>query len=800
MTERRLSVSILHTAHTSEASRASLSVAELISALGEYQARAEKDGGAWSSIVWRDDERAIENAQSVSCLVYDLDWDTRADHDSAMGALGARLEALGWVYAIHETFTARRWRLVIPLARDLSPGEYRGAWEGAIVTLGLSHVDATGKDLARLFYLPSHPPGETRESGSGGTELYNPPLSGTIPYTNATPQNHEGQVKDRYEPPTPRNHRESVTVTNQVGGNSPGENRSQKFSDLKLAASDFSKQLSINLEKLRLQLSKSARSETRRDLLAMLDHSLVLAQGERENQLHLLISSYVPWVDPEFRTWDVVDALFRPVIERMQNVNDHGVDYYLGKVHSSWERALERAEKEEAATEAAKNYFQLASEDWRRELIRFKDTEEKVGAYKNLSSNLDIILQHHPDFRGHIHFNELSRRLDVRGGVLGPFEGSYDVGILQWLERSEFEMELDKGKCGAALIHHARKHRFNPVQDYLESLLWDGKPRLSDVLRKYCGATGRDSYIDDISRKFFISAVARALEPGCQVDTVLVLQGLQGVKKTTFVRAISKGWYTSLSGQVDNKDTRIQSTESWIVEMSELAMLTRGELNKLRGFITDRKDNIRIPYATYHEDFQRRCVFVGTTNSNQPLVDEEGNRRWWVVSCGRIDIPGLEADVDQIWAEAVACFKAHCAEVKRGVAEQEMGYRWWFTPQEQLISDEENELFQMENPISMELIAWADQNHGKDMAPMTALDIAKKILRISNETLHRDKEGVLVRIGQACKRAEWKRIRMGAGRNRYYAYLPPGSGTVMVSGPSTRSANEYERLAQTATQ
>jgi hypothetical protein len=143
--ERRLSVSILHSAHTHAATRANLSVSELISALQEYQSRAEKDGGSWSPIVWapcagcpdreqidaehdgRDDSRAL----SVSCLVYDLDWDARADHDAAMGALGTRLEALGWVYVIHETFTARRWRLVVPLARDLSPGEYREAWEAA---------------------------------------------------------------------------------------------------------------------------------------------------------------------------------------------------------------------------------------------------------------------------------------------------------------------------------------------------------------------------------------------------------------------------------------------------------------------------------------------------------------------------------------------------------------------------------------------------------------------------------------------------------------------------------------------
>lgn len=530
--------------------------------------------------------------------------------------------------------------------------------------------------------------------------------------------------------------------------------------------------MTFDLESFRTQAAKAPKGDTRRDLLSLLNGTLRLVKGERENRLHALTCAFVTYID-EGSDFEVVREFFGPLIERMEGVGDEGPEYYLGKVHSSWERALATRQRKEAQLQAARSYFQAASADWRKGLKCTVDKDGNPARVKPLSSNIDLILENHPAFRGHIRFNELLRRMEISGGELAAYEGSYDIALMQWLERSEFAIETDKGNCGAALLHHARKHRYNPVRDYLDGLTWDGVHRIERALHRYANAEGNEIYIKDISRKFFIAAAARALDPGCKVDTVLVLQGEQGTRKTTFVQVLSKGWYTTANSRVDDKDMRIQTTESWIVEMSELATVSRGSIEQLRGFITLQKDRIRIPYATYHEDFPRRCVFIGTTNSNQPLIDEDGNRRWWVVSCGRIDAVGLEEDADQLWAEAVHCFRLFEQERAAGVSEDLMRYRWWLTPAEQEISDEENTVYQQENPLELDLRDWWDRQvkENKPLHAMSAMELGKAI-RLGNETMHRD-PSLLARIAKAVTALGWKKVRRGGRETRYWAYEPP---------------------------
>ena len=139
--DRAVTVSLLPTARTSHAQRATLPLSELLSALTtDYQARAEKDGGAWSPILWADDERDSEGAESVCALVYDLDDAT----PELLQSLGLRLDAKGWIHAIHETYTAGRYRLIVPLARDVTPEEYAIAWRGCADQLAIPGLDETG--------------------------------------------------------------------------------------------------------------------------------------------------------------------------------------------------------------------------------------------------------------------------------------------------------------------------------------------------------------------------------------------------------------------------------------------------------------------------------------------------------------------------------------------------------------------------------------------------------------------------------------------------------------------------------
>lgn len=730
MRSRALTISLLPGARAATATRVTLSVEELTEALGKFQYRNEKDGGAWSPILWEDNERASDNAESVCALVYDLDDPSEADID----ALGAKLFSLSWVYVIHETHssteTQKKFRLVIPCERDMSPAEYPAVWEGVRALLNL-RADPSCRDLARLFYLPARPEGaEPGEVEAGGSVLMTPLASA---------------------PPAPAPRESSPSVAPSVP---------------------------LDLSPLRAGIARLP-GEHKRALQEALDFKLRLAKGERENRLHALTCALVT-VLPEggnaASDWETVLKIFEPVVDSMEAVEDKGRDYYLGRVRFSFERSYERRERERRQREAARDYFRPdpdGPDAWRGRLIQM---ETKSGPrVKACTANVDLILEHDPAFRGHIRFDELRRRLEVTGGALAREQGSHAHALSVWLQRSEYAIDIAKESCGACLLGVARRHGYNPVAQYLESLVWDGTPRIGRLLLNYCEAEGAPRFIESVTRKFLISAAARALDPGVKVDTVLVLQGPQGTRKTSLVETLAGEWYTTVNTRIDDKDTKMQATGAWFVELSELATAAKSTIEQLRGFLTQRKDHIRLPYGEAIEEFPRRCVFMGTTNADQPLSDPEGNRRFWVISCGRIDYLGISRIRDQIWAEAVWCYRQYKAEEPTyhagDVKEIDLQYRWWLTAEEQVEANRENEVFLAESPMEADIRLWLEKP-GEKPLKMTSTEVARKVLQISAEKLSTDST-ILPRVSRTLRVMGWKRIRTGSHRDRWWTWEVP---------------------------
>lgn len=745
---RTFKISLLSGAHTHVAHPATLDLAGLISGLTRYQARASKDGGAWSPVTWgtcTDEDcehdaphsaRAKTSALGVSALAFDIDHASPEE----MCALGAALERLGWVWILHESYTAGRYRLIIPLAADIAPADYPSSWESARSALGVE-VDSSCRDLGRLFYLPARPPGETREADSGGQTLLDP---ATLKRVSA-------------QAPAPSSAR-VLTLANSPDSPPP---EVPKFLDL-----DALRGAVANLK-----------SDVRRPLLAAIDFRLRLPKGERETPLHVLTSNLTTVMPQQDmgEAWEVVKLLFGHVIDMMPDPTLEPAEY-LAKVRSSFERAWDLRENRNAQRAEVKKFFEpepQAEESWRSRLIPLLDKDGDPCGVKACTANLDLILEHDPHFKGHIKFNDLRRRVEVTGGPLMAPKGSGTTALAfsNWLQTSEYELHVERMTCGASILHTAKRHHFNPVEDYLNALVWDGKPRAARVLLDLCGADGNTRYIEDITRKFFISAAARALSPGCKVDTVLVLQGIQGTRKTSFVETLAGSWYTTVGNKIIDKDTQMQATEAWFVELSELASVSKSTLHSLRGYLTKRVDQIRVPYAESHEDYDRRCVFVGTTNEDQPLIDPDGNRRYWVVACGEVNIAALAAERDQIWAEAVHLFRLHEQEKAAGVPERDMQYRWWLTRAEQDISDMENEVFQQENPIEDDIKLWLTSPKKKPEF-VTATQIAKLALHITTERMT-ENPGIAQLVGKTLINMGWARVRKGTDPKRYWAFKVP---------------------------
>ena len=196
-------------------------------------------------------------------------------------------------------------------------------------------------------------------------------------------------------------------------------------------------------------------------------------------------------------------------------------------------------------------------------------------------------------------------------------------------------------------------HRFNPVRDYLDGLRWDGKPRLGSWLVDYCGA--RDTDLNrEIGRKMLIAAVRRVRQPGCKFDYIVVLEGPQGVGKSTLLSKLA-GEDNYSDAEIIGSDKREQQEAVqgvWIYEIAELQGLHKSDVIGIKVFASKTVDRARPAYARVREDRSRRCIFVGTTNENTYLRDETGNRRFWPVRIGRIDLVGIDRDRDQLWAEA----------------------------------------------------------------------------------------------------------------------------------------------------
>ena len=255
-----------------------------------------------------------------------------------------------------------------------------------------------------------------------------------------------------------------------------------------------------------------------------------------------------------------------------------------------------------------------------------------------------------------------------RGEIFGQLPWSNDTKRRLWSDTDSSGMYwymekayqiTGRGNIDAALDIHAATHAFNEVQDFLKSLEWDGVPRLDTLFIDYLGAEDDAAgYCRAVCRKSFTAAVARAMEPGCKYDCMLILCGPQGIGKSTLLDRMSRGWFNDSIRTFEGKETAELLPGVWIVEVAELDAFRRTEVSRIKQFLSLRTDRYRAAYGRNMKEQPRSCVFFGTCNQMDFLQDTTGNRRFWPVDVGRqaheLNVwKDLRDDViAQIWAEA----------------------------------------------------------------------------------------------------------------------------------------------------
>jgi predicted P-loop ATPase len=278
------------------------------------------------------------------------------------------------------------------------------------------------------------------------------------------------------------------------------------------------------------------------------------------------------------------------------------------------------------------------------------------GSPKALLANAITALRYDPAWWGVLAFNEFSLYVVTKKSAPWKKEAGrnwtdYDDSMCaDWLQHAG--ILVSSKVAGEAVQTVARENSFHPVKDYLTGLEWDGTGRLDQWLVSYLGAEDTP-FVRASGARWLISAVARIFRPGCQVDHTLLLEGPQGIRKSTALRVVAgDDWFTDHISHLGSKDSRIELHGKWILEIGELDRIRRGELESVKAFLTARTDHFRVPYGRRAEDVPRSCVFAASTNDQTPLTDESGNRRFWPVECGHINISALIRDRNQLWGEA----------------------------------------------------------------------------------------------------------------------------------------------------
>lgn len=314
------------------------------------------------------------------------------------------------------------------------------------------------------------------------------------------------------------------------------------------------------------------------------------------------------------------------------------------------------------------------------------------GSIKATLTNVAVIVQNDARLWGVIARNEFTGQIvacrslkskmaivpsitvsDPANGVL--WDDVYDASV-----RAIIEAPNGRGKAGygvkisdrdlrEAIILAAQKNKFHPIRDYFNGLTWDGTARLEMLLIRYLGCPDTPYHRETI-KLALLAAVVRTFEPGHKFDTALILEGSQGVGKSTFIKVLARHeWFSELHGDMGDQQKMVEQMMGFLIlELPELAGLRKSEVDDTKSFLSRTEDTVRLAYDKRATTMKRQCVFFGTTNDAKYLKDTTGNRRFWPVKVNVdwIDLAALDPEMDQVWAETVALYRSMREAQPRG--------------------------------------------------------------------------------------------------------------------------------------
>lgn len=316
---------------------------------------------------------------------------------------------------------------------------------------------------------------------------------------------------------------------------------------------------------------------------------------------------------------------------------------------------------------------------WRARLHR-KKASDPFSPLLDCRENVVLFLTHHEGWAGVFALDTFAEKLIIRraapiGLAAGDEWGeAFEVRMAGWFSALDDGFLIKNLKTIHEAVHHVgNENGFHPVRDYFNGLKWDGRPRISEFFSTFYSAENTE-YHRLAARHFFINIIRRIFEPGCVMRTCLVLEGGQNIGKSRSLRALaSDAWFSDTPIQFGSKDSYLSFIGRLIMELSELEGMRKAVSTLIKAQLSSQVDSFRPPYGRTNITRPRQFCFVATTNASEYLKDWSGNTRFVPVKCGAtIDIAGISAARNQLFAEAIAAYRA--GEQAYPTAEQQAMY------------------------------------------------------------------------------------------------------------------------------
>ena len=395
-----------------------------------------------------------------------------------------------------------------------------------------------------------------------------------------------------------------------------------------------------------------------------------------------------------------------------------------------------------APTSVTNNILVMPGYDETGNSIVMKDLWEDIGIPMSGANPINNIVtvnrvfKYDSSFFDNIWYDEFYRNILINGEFL---RDDHEISITAVLQSRFGLSKMTTDVVRSAIIYHARNHIHNEPREYIAGLKWDGKPRVRSLFSSYFG-TPDDQYHQDVAKYFMVSMIARILDPGCQADNMVILTGNQGIKKSTSLRnLVGKKWFYVSSYKVGTPDFIASMQGKLLMEVGEMSSIKKAHTEDVKMVCSNRVDRYRVPFDRHVQDLPRICLLSGTTNEDQFLVDDTGNRRFYPICPIKCEASRLSDDRDQLFSEAVQIYQSD-------------PINWWTVTDEAEAHQEHHRIIDPWEDILKDV-----SFHQFGMDPYSGFkvhDVATKILNIDKKDLNKM---TTLRISAALKKIGFRR-------------------------------------------